>query len=158
EERPWHLIHSAEEVFARHPIRDVELNGQPDDGWGRPLAQRPELARVETLRLTCSPSGWLRFEDVRAVLRSPYLSRLTTLDLSGRSGGHGYGDNRFMDLLKPRRGKLLPGLRNLRQLSLNRLALSDRALLALLDSPLTVTLTHLDLSGNGGITTAGIRA
>jgi uncharacterized protein (TIGR02996 family) len=35
---PWGLVERIEEAFAGHPIRDVEVNGQPDDGWGARLA------------------------------------------------------------------------------------------------------------------------
>jgi uncharacterized protein (TIGR02996 family) len=161
---PCSLVEHIEELFANHPIRDVELCGQPDKGWGRPLANRPELARIETLRLTHSRSGWLQFDDVLALLRSPHLGRVTTLDLSGGDGGHRYGHRRFNEIIRTRRGQLLPALRNLRRLSLNGLRLTDESVQALIESPLAQTLTHLDLSDNdesahdAGITIAGLRA
>jgi uncharacterized protein (TIGR02996 family) len=174
-------------LFARHPVREVWLtrpddNGDPPTLWGDALADCPHAARIETLRIVGGADRF-PFSDVLSVLSSPHLTGLTTLDLSGAQFGPGHGDPGLFDLLGPRGRRpaalrrrrravpsragagLLPSLRNLRRLSLNRNQLTDHGLRLLLDSPLAETLTHLDLSHNGGerqgepgVTAEGIRA
>jgi uncharacterized protein (TIGR02996 family) len=161
--RPEFFVGAGPTLFPRHPIRDVEIGSQEDPGWGQLVADCPHLARVEMLRLTKQRSHATDFTDFLAILASPHLTGLTALDASG---GHGYGDDGLLTLLGVREGPLfgrrdagpLPSLHNLRRLALNGMALTDRGVRALAESPLGQTLSHLDLSANEGITADGIRA
>jgi len=162
--RPEDFIEAGPELFARHPVRDVEIGSQDDQPWwGQAVAACPHLRRVEVLRLTQQRCHITYFTDFLAILSSPHLTSLTALDASG---GHDYGDNGLLELLGvPERtllGRsddgLLPSLRRLRVLSLNEMGLTDAGVRALAESPLAHTLTHLDLSENRCITADGIRA
>jgi uncharacterized protein (TIGR02996 family) len=146
-------------LFDRHPIVDVEIDSPEHPGWGHLVADCPHLARVETLRLRGGMSHSTDFSDLLTILRSPHLTRLTALDV----GGHRYGDESLFRLLG-RAGRTLPGfaddgpplsLGQLRRLSLNEMGLTDRGVRALVESPLAGMLTHLDLSGNGGLSDTG---
>lgn len=161
--RPEEFVKIGPRLFASHPIRDVEIGSQKDPGWGQDVADCPHLGRISTVRLTKRRSHHTDFRDFLAILASPHLTNLVTLDASG---GHGYGDEALLNLLGVQDGTLwgrlevglLPSLRNLQRLSLNNMALTDRGVRELVQSPLANTLTHLDLSENGSLTAEGIRA
>lgn len=161
--RPEAFVEIGPQLLARHPIRDVEIGSQEDPGWGPAVASCPHLSRISTLRLTKQRSHHTEFSDFLAILASPHLTNLVTLDASG---GHGYGDEALLNLLGVQERTLfgrtedglLPSLRNLQRLSLEGMALSDRGVRELVQSPLANTLTHLDLSANRAITAEGIRA
>ena len=74
----------------------------------------------------------------RALARSPYLSRLTTLELSGNSIG-----DRGLEALA-----LSDRLPSLVSLQVERVGVQARGARALVDSPLFSRLRSLDLSGN----------
>ena len=94
--RPERFVEMGPQLFARHPIRDVEIGSQDDPGWGREVADCPHLAHVTTLRLTQQRSHFTDFADFLAILASPNLTNLVALDASG---GHGYGDEALLNLL-----------------------------------------------------------
>jgi uncharacterized protein (TIGR02996 family) len=169
---PARFTEAAARLFARHPVRDVDIWAEGEPGWGRLVADCPQLRRLEILRLPrmSMSDRFTDFTDLLAVLSSPHLTGLTTLDAGG---GHGYGDDALLELLgvpgRERLGRsddgLLPSLRGLRRLSLSGMGLNDRGLRALAGSPLADTLTHLDLSNHfrvrtnsTGLTSDGMRA
>jgi uncharacterized protein (TIGR02996 family) len=148
-DHPPSFVEDGGKQFASHPIREVDFGCQEATGWGKDVAACPWLSRIETLRLPQHRSCWTDLSDFIAILSSPHLTNVTTLDAGG---GHRYGDAGLREILGTSRRKagrkdgLLPALRNLRRLSLNDMDLTDRGLRALAHSPLAETLTHLDLS------------
>jgi uncharacterized protein (TIGR02996 family) len=81
------LIEHGKELFALAPIREVRLLGGAESF--APLAACEVLQRVEALDLGVSARGWLhlRADELRerhltALLTSPHLKRLTSLNLS----------------------------------------------------------------------------
>jgi uncharacterized protein (TIGR02996 family) len=161
---PHDFLASAEALFAAHPIHNLALCAAQDmeAGWGAGVAACPYLSRVETLCLPKDRSCDTELSDFVAVLSSPHLTNLTTLDAGG---GHDFGDDVLRELLgaagRGRKGGVLRSLRKLRRLSLSGMGLTDAGVRTLARSPLAETLTGLDLSQWAGpmhITAAGITA
>jgi uncharacterized protein (TIGR02996 family) len=159
---PHEFLAGADKLFAAHPIRDLGLGSDQfvEAGWGAEAAACSHLSRIETLCLVRDRSCGTELSDFVAVLSSPHLTNLTTLDAGG---GHNYGDDFLRELLETadreggRKGVMLPSLRKLRRLSLRGMGITDDGVRMLAHSPLAETLTGLDLSG-GPITRAGISA
>jgi uncharacterized protein (TIGR02996 family) len=161
---PHDFLANAEKLFAAHPIHNLALAGGQDmeAGWGAEVAACSYLSRIETLCLPRDRSCDTDLSDFVAVLSSPHLTNLTTLDAGS---GHDYGDDVLRELLgttgRGRKSGVLPSLRKLRRLSLSGMGLTDDGVRAIARSPLAETLTGLDLSqwaGSMHITSAGITA
>jgi uncharacterized protein (TIGR02996 family) len=144
---------TGEKLLTRGPLRKVVFGFPAGHVWGQKVAEAPHLSFVETIALAGQRSGQASFSDILALLSSPRLTRLRTLDLGG---GHELGDEALSSLLRSckrthflkRPVGPLPSLRNLLRLSLNGMQLTDAGLRVLVESPLTETLVGLDLSDN----------
>jgi uncharacterized protein (TIGR02996 family) len=127
-ERP--LVAHAAEVFAVPGIHVLRL-WRLDDG--RLLAEVPELIRLRALRLI----GGAPATTLRDLFASPYLARLTTLDLHGSQASDAtaadLADGRFPDSA---------------ELRLSSNAIGNRGARALANSPHLSHLRLLDLRGN----------
>jgi uncharacterized protein (TIGR02996 family) len=104
---------------------------------GRVLAQVPELTQLRVLRLVASRAS---AEALRELFASPYLGKLTTIDLHGNSADDAvvamFAEGRFPDLA---------------ELWLGNNVVSNRGAMALANSPHLTKLRMLDLRGNRGI-------
>jgi uncharacterized protein (TIGR02996 family) len=75
----WRFAEAAEELFTRHPIRQLSLH-QAADAAAR-LAARPELAWVEALAFSDYYRAPLDARGMAELARSPHLGRLVLLNL-----------------------------------------------------------------------------
>lgn len=145
------LLKQGVELLATMPIRELRLLADPDDL--KNLAASPVLGRVERLDLGQPRDGspfagaYLLDAPVQALLRSPHLTRLVELDLSGQ-GIEGPAVQAMIDT------GLLARLRGL-DLSRNH-AVGDR-LVRLLAEAAAPRLVSLGLRGTN-LTPAGLRA
>ena len=129
DERP--VVRHAAEIFAVPGIHVLRLRRLQSGG---PLSYVPELARLRALAMVGARA---ESHDLRELLASPHLGRLTALDLHGNRADHlaaaDIADGRFPDLVELYLGS-------------NRVA--DSGARALADSPHLPNLRLLDLRNN----------
>jgi uncharacterized protein (TIGR02996 family) len=177
------FLRRVKHIFGAAPVRELRLG---DLGGDRParLAACPFLERVRSLHLHCrvSPhphSGFsddLRVRDagLQAIIASPHLTRLTTLELPGAGvtaegaralvTAPSLAELRSLDLmsndLRAEGARALaagPYPARLTVLSLGYNDLGDEGAATLARAPRLAHLEELDLGGNG-ITAAGAQA
>lgn len=125
------VLRHVKEIFAVPGIHALRLGRLRE---GRTMAQVPELIRLRALRLVSARAGYY---ELGQLFVSPYLGRLTVIDLHGNRAENvvatAIADGRFPDLA---------------ELWLGANHISDAGALAMADSPHLTKLRFLDLRGN----------
>jgi len=73
------MIEQAEELFRVAPVREICLTGMAENGQGAALASRPELARVESIRLNDMLGGPHEPAETATLLQSPNVRNIRAL-------------------------------------------------------------------------------
>jgi uncharacterized protein (TIGR02996 family) len=109
------LTDHAEELFRRHPIRELRVCGMERVG-GAALAARPELARVEHLRIDDFRGAPNLIEETQTLLRSEHWRVVTGLTLITT-----FGPDPLREVMRH------PGFSGLRALHINGIRADDFA-------------------------------
>ena len=108
------LADNAEELFRKHPIRELRVTGTENPGDGERLARRPELARVEHIRVDDFAGGQNDPDATQTLLTSPHWTSVTGLTLIT-----GLAEDTLRAVLRH------PGFAGVRELRINTLRADD---------------------------------
>jgi uncharacterized protein (TIGR02996 family) len=162
----WEYGWPPDEAFRQAPIQTIWHAVDPywgedgvDEAHPYPV-DSPYLSRIRTAHLPAGRSSSIPVETLILFTASPHLTDLRSLDVSGNP----LCDAGFEELIgreptSASRTSTRPtplGLRQLETLNVSETDLGNVALKALTESSLARTLTRLDLSENGRITSSGL--
>jgi uncharacterized protein (TIGR02996 family) len=129
-------------LFSRVPVRDLSVYGEPgeelDDRSINELAAAPELARLDTLRLSNCGESLITVESWERLIRSPHLTGLRSLSVTWA----GLTDEYARALAG------CPNLSGLEELGLGGNLLTAEGALAVVRSPYLARVARLGLAHN----------
>jgi hypothetical protein len=129
-------------LFSRVPVRDLSVYGEPgeelDDRSINELAAAPELARLDTLRLSNCGESLITVESWERLIRSPHLTGLRSLSVPWA----GLTDEYARALAG------CPNLSGLEELGLGGNLLTAEGALAVVRSPYLARVARLGLAHN----------